>query len=85
MMNPYLCSNMGMNMNMQMMNNITNQTGNMCLNPNGKYGEKNNLSTGLSTNESNESFDSNQNKFNTFHEDRCNFFYINQFRFYSWT
>ena len=64
---------MPMNMNNMghLMGNITNQTNNLCLN--GKYMEKNNLSTGLSTNESNESFDSNQNKFinNGFFEDRC--------------
>jgi len=57
-----------------MMNNITNQANNLCLN--GKYIEKNCLSTGLSTNESNESFDSNQNKnrFNNkkIYEERCN-------------
>lgn len=58
-------------MNMQMMKNI-NQNGNICINPNGLIGEKNSISAGLSTNESNESFDSNQNKFNNFHEDRCN-------------
>jgi hypothetical protein len=52
--------------------NITNQTNNLCLN--GKYLEKNNLSTGLSTNESNESFDSIQNKLNinnNIYEERC--------------
>jgi hypothetical protein len=62
------------NMNMQMMGNINSQNhnGNICINPNIKYGEKNNLSTGLSTNESNESFDSNHYKFKNFNEDRCN-------------
>jgi len=70
-MNPYMMSNMGMNLNMQMMGNIQNHNGNICINPNAKYGEKNYLSTGLSTNESNESFESNHNKFNNFHEDRC--------------
>ena len=59
-------------MNLPMMNSLTNQTGNLTLNQNAIFGEKNNLSTGLSTNESNESFDSNHNnKFNNLHEDRC--------------
>ena len=63
--------NMNINIIGHLIGNITNQTNNLCLN--GKYLEKNNLSTGLSTNESNESFDSNQNKFNNnnFYEDRC--------------
>lgn len=74
MINPLMPPNMHMNMNNMghLMTNITNQTNNLCLN--GKYLEKNNLSTGLSTNESNESFDSNQNKFNNnnFYEERSN-------------
>jgi hypothetical protein len=75
-MNPIIPPNIPINMgNMgHLIRNITNQTNNLCLNR--KYMEKNNLSTDLSTNESNESFDSNQNKFNNnaFYEDRCNLF-----------
>jgi len=75
MINPMMPTSMPMNINNMghLMGNITNQTNNLCLN--GKYLEKNNLSTGLSTNESNESFDSNHNKFNNnnFYEDRCTY------------
>ena len=68
-----------MNMNNigQLICNITNQTNNLNINQIGNnsqpkiFMEKNNLSTGLSTNESNESFDSNQNKINNIKEDRC--------------
>ena len=73
--------NPGINMNMnnigQLICNITNQTNNLNINQIGNnsqpkiFMEKNNLSTGLSTNESNESFDSNQNKINNIKEDRC--------------
>jgi hypothetical protein len=75
MMNSFMGQNMAMNINPmgQMLGNITNQTNNLCINPKSKYLEKNNISTGLSTNESNESFDSNQNKFNNFGEERCIF------------